>query len=115
MGMGMGSFKEGVASPGGGHGFSATAPAPSPGGMSSTGLTIAPPGVDDLDVDGSGSDEDEDDARPLTLHEVERSVMRRMQYKATKGARKSIAREKREREKSSSVNRGRRSYGLETI
>jgi hypothetical protein len=61
-------------------------------------LKVAPPGVDDLDAGASDEDED-DDARPLSLDEVERSVMKRIQYKATKGNNKKLAREKREREK----------------
>ena len=65
-------------------------------------LKIAPPGVDDLDVQGSDEDED-DDARPLSLEEVERSVMRRIQYKATKGSNKRVAREKREKERANPI------------
>jgi hypothetical protein len=66
--------------------------------LQSPGLKIAPPGVDDLDANVSDED-DEDDARPLSLDEVERSVMKRIQYKATKGGLKRQAREKREKEK----------------
>jgi hypothetical protein len=63
------------------------------------GLKVAPPGVDDLDA-GASEEEEDDDARPLSLDEVERSVMRRIQYiKTSKGNNKRAAREKREREK----------------